>query len=301
MRAPEGADRGRAAGRRRDGEDVLPRLPDAPDCRYLAQVDTIKNFEGRRIVIAAHEAAFLPMPFASDLVVVDEDLATKAARVVEIDPARLLDPERWEDAPDLLGTAAEVAGRWPGGAGSWPPCARPGSTPRGSRRAPPTSAGGTRPMVEAIAEAGGGGAPEEALGRMVDALQAAEFRKLALLFANLRQEIATGRAGANATRLVRRRKTVSAADGTEAEERLDRYVVSRPRAHSLGKGKELVLLDGTGDLGLVRRVFGGDVREHRCAPPRAGSRSRSRTPPTPSGGSCATRPRPGAPGPGSAG
>jgi hypothetical protein len=80
------------------------------DCAYLDQIDTIQRFEGRRIVIAAHEVAFLPMPFASDLVIVDEDLATKAARALEIDPARLLDPEKWRDKPELEATARVVAG-----------------------------------------------------------------------------------------------------------------------------------------------------------------------------------------------
>jgi hypothetical protein len=79
------------------------------DCFYLAQIDHLEALEGARIVVAAHEMAFLPVPFASDLVIVDEDLATKAARAVEIDPARLLDPEKWADAPALGATARTVA------------------------------------------------------------------------------------------------------------------------------------------------------------------------------------------------
>jgi hypothetical protein len=97
------------------------------------------------------------------------------------------------------------------------------------------------------------------------------LRTLAMLFANLRDEMGTGRAGTNATRLVRgRRKRVEDADGNEREERLDRYVVSRRRRHGFGKGKELVLLDGTGSLELNRRLFGEEVQERRTAVARQG-------------------------------
>ena len=53
-------------------------------------------------------------------------------------------------------------------------------------------------------------------------------------------------------------------------ERLDRYVVSRPRRHGFGDSKELILLDGTGSLELNRRLFGEDMEEHRTAVARQG-------------------------------
>ena len=98
------------------------------DCLYWAQLDTVEKFEGRRIVIAAHEAAFLPMPFSGDLVVVDEDIATKAARAVEIDPARLLDPDKWE------GRRPAWADRPQGRRGAGPPGRGAGGPARGRRR-----------------------------------------------------------------------------------------------------------------------------------------------------------------------
>ena len=107
---------------------------------------------------------------------------------------------------------------------------------------------------------------------MVLKLKMDELRALAKLFANLAREIETDRPGTNATRLDTRPKKVTDADGTERWERQDRYVISRTKRPSFGKKKhETVLLDGTADLGLVRDVFGEDVRE-TAAPRRGGGR-----------------------------
>jgi hypothetical protein len=241
------------------------------DCLYLGQLDMLKALDGARIVVAAHETLFLPMPFSSDLVIVDEDVATKAARAVEIDPARLLDPEKWQGADGLLPTVRAVAAA----------LARPGRELAALREAgvdvAAVKACGAHlrelhdAKVEEIAAAGGGRADERTLDGLIDALEAAELRKLQTLLANVRDELASPREGTNATRLVRaRRKIVRAADGSDAEERLDRYVVSRPRAHGIAGGAELILLDGTGDLGMNRRVFGDDLRERRHAVERRG-------------------------------
>ena len=241
------------------------------DCLYLGQIDLLKALDGARIVVAAHETAFLPLPFASELVVVDEDLATKAARVIEIDPARLLDPQKWEGAPGLLEIATRVAAAL-GHAGEELAALREAGV-----EAPMLEACAAHlqalhdAAIEAIGEAGKRGASETTLGGMITALEAGEFRKLRALFSNLSDEIRTGRQGTNATRLIRgRRRKVRGDDGQEVEERLDRYVISRPRGHNLGGGTELILLDGTGNLDLNRSLFGEDVQERRHAVPRRG-------------------------------
>ena len=222
------------------------------DCLYWAQLDTLEKFAGRRIVIVAHEAAFLPMPFSGDLVMVDEDIATKAARAVETDPARLLDPDKWQGAsyqpPDALQReldtgsiplesiarkVAEALARQ----GEELTALREAGVEAGHLEACAAHLRRTHEAVaDEIAQAGKAGASERRLEGMVAALKRTELRTLAMLFADLRDEIGTGRAGTNATRLVRgRRKRVKDADGNEREERLDRYVVSRPRRHGFGK------------------------------------------------------------------
>src|SRR3954447_1435238 len=230
------------------------------------------------------------MPFSGDFVVVDEDIATKAARAVEIDPPRLLDPDKWQGAfyQPPCGLQRELAGLDTGrltlesaARQVAQALARQGEELTALREAGVEEAhlkacaahlrGMHEAMAEEIAQAGKAGASERALGSMVDALKAAELRTLAMLFATLRDEMGTGRAGTNATRLVRgRRKRVKDADGNEREERLDRYVVSRPRAHGFGRSKEVVLLDGTGNLELNRRLFGQAVQERRAAGARPG-------------------------------
>ena len=135
--AARGADRGRPAGRRQDARDLLRACPYRLDCHYLDQVDTIARHEGRRIVIVTHAMAYLPLPFTPDLIVIDEDVATKAVSVTEIGPARLLDGEKWEGAEEL------GAGRPPGrrragaagrGAGRPARGRRHGGSPEGVRR-----------------------------------------------------------------------------------------------------------------------------------------------------------------------
>ena len=111
-------------------------------------------------------------------------------------------------------------------------------------------------MVEEIAEAGKAGAQGSRLSDMIDQPEGRRAPPASrFLFSNLRTEIGTSRDGTNGTRLVRGRvKKVDRADGSTREERLDRYVVSRPRGHGLGSGAELILLDGTGSLDAEPRT-----------------------------------------------
>jgi hypothetical protein len=213
---------------------------------------------------------FADMPFKPDLVVIDEGVTLKAAWAVEMAPERLLDTHKWEGAARLLEIAKIVAHA----------LAQPGQELAVLREAGvDAKALGAckqhlrdrhRIMVEAIAEAGKNGAPEGRLRSMIDALRAAELRSLAMLFGNLQREIATSRAGTNATRLVHRAKMFKEPDGTTHEEWLDRYIVSRPRRSRFSSEAELILLDGTGDLSLNRHLLGEGVIERRCAVDRQG-------------------------------
>ena len=186
--------------------------------------------------------------------------------------------------------------RWPARARSWPPCARPASRRRHLKAC---AAHLRRP-----APGHGRGDRRGRQGRRLGADARATWSRRSSARSCARSRCCSptcatrwgpDAAGTNATRLVRgRRKRVKDADGNEREERLDRYVVSRPRRHGFGEDKELILLDGTGSLGLNRRLFGEDVRgaPHRGRPAGA-SRSRSRRRATASTGSCcAPRGRP---------
>ena len=251
------------------------------DCRYLDQLDTLERLEGRLILIAAHDVMFTPLPFRPDLVVIDESVISKAARAIEIAPERLLDAEKWEDASyatDIVGEGTPLIEIAETAAYALAQPGRELATLRdaGSDGAALAACQGHlndlhETMVEEIAEAGKGGSPEGQLRDMIDRLKVTELRSLALLFSNLRMEIATGRAGTNATRLIRGRvKKIEEPDGSTREERLDRYVISRPRGHGLGSQAELILLDGTGNLVLNQHVFGDDLVEKRCSVNRRG-------------------------------
>src|SRR3954454_10025500 len=129
-------------------------------------------------------------------------------------------------------------------------------------------------QAEEIAAAGAAGAPAARMSEMIAALRMQELRTLAMLFDNLRDELRTGRAGTAATRFVRaRRKAVAG-----REERLDRYVISRPRSTRVTSQTEVLLLDGTGSLSLNRALFGEDVEEHRTAVQRQGATVQITTP-----------------------
>ena len=223
------------------------------DCHYLDQVDTIARHEGRRIVIVTHAMAYLPLPFAPDLIVSDEDVATKAVSVTEIGPARLLDGEKWEGAEGLGQVARQVADALARQGGELAALREAGVTAGHLKACADHLLALHQGMVDAIREAGKGGASDHTLSNMVLKLKMDELRALAHLFTNLAREIETDRPGTNATRLDTRPKKVTDADGTERWERQDRYVISRIKRPSFGKKKhETVLLDGTADLGLVR-------------------------------------------------
>jgi hypothetical protein len=256
----------------RIGKTFCARCPLRDDCRFRSQRALLMELEGAVIVIAVHETGFVPVPFKADLEIIDEDLASKTAQpAIEIDPSRLRDPEKWKGRPELLATAMAVKAAMKR-LGQELASLREAGIGKSDLEACVVHLGQLhKAEVEAIAEEGKGGASERRLSQRLEALELAELRKLQALLSNLAIEIGTTRPGTNATRLVRgRRRMVRQEDGSELEERLDRYVISRRRKLRLGKDTERVVLDGTGNLELNRIALGPHVEERRYTVPRKG-------------------------------
>jgi hypothetical protein len=240
-------------------------------CAYIAQRDEVEEAAGNRIVIAAHETAFIPFEgLRASLVILDEEIISRCTRENEIEPSRILRKELWGKNEAEAATAKKVAAAME----------RYGEELAALREASVKEeeladcAAYLRDrhdeVIASIEIAIKEGVGERWIKTELKKLEEVGYRQLANFFSNIRLELTTSRKGANSVRLVFREKKIEGQDGKAAKERFPRYVVNRKRGVLFSSGTEMILLDGTGSPELNRLVFGDHVQESRYAVQRQG-------------------------------
>jgi hypothetical protein len=239
-----------------------------PACGFKLQLEEMPEDDCGRIIVAAHPVAFIGSElFRADLVVIDESMLSHFTGKHRIEPALLLAPEIWAASGPLTGTgyrdtAVAVAAAL---------------QERGQELAHLRAAGISEAALRACAgyldtchdlalteakELLQAGRDRKAHEKLREVAQRG-YRKLARLMRNLRDELATGRDGTNATRLAWIEVKEKHENGEEQKVMRQLYAVDWLLEHKLGQNVELIISDGTGHLDLTAKSFRHEVSEHR--------------------------------------
>ena len=249
-------------------KEICATCPFRDDCAYLDQETELRRMKEAGagfVAFAASSYLYTPSPLdRADMIVVDEDVVMKAAKIIEMDPSRIKAAELWtggapEDAADRAADAASILDAL---------TAHPDRELEALRAAGVDRdriAALTRHLVETgdIVPTVEGRMSDAEINRKIDEVERRETGKVLALLATLRRELKTTRRGTNAVRRDPKRRCV--VDGEV--EYLPRIVVHglRRTANWVGDRAPILALDGTGNVELARHVFGDRMTGHRFA------------------------------------
>ena len=225
-------------------------------CGYRAQERLIEDLAGRAaLFLMARDYAFLPCPAPRpDLVIVDEDIAMIAVRIVHLAPERLLDTGAWRkaaDAADWLLVAAVLQRAIVDNRGRAIAYIREaGITREDLEQALSYLRKAGRQIIEDITET----MSDSDIAKRLETLETLELHKAEVLVGQVLREWDTSRPGLN---------TVSLIQATET--RPAQIEIAYLRTPLIASTTPVLALDGTGSLLLNRKIWGARMEEQRIA------------------------------------